>query len=83
MSQILKGKIVSNKTAKTVVVEVNHLKKHRIYGKYMKISKRYKVHTEEQIPEGSVVEIVSSRPISKDKKWKVVNINTSINKSKN
>jgi len=68
----LKGKIVSNKSLKTVVVEVSNLKKHHLYGKYMKITKRYKAHTDEQIPEGKVVVIESTKPISKDKRWKVV-----------
>jgi len=74
MAQELKGKIVSNKMRKTVVVEVSRLKKHRLYGKFMKISKKYKAHTEEEIPEGSTVIIKSAKPISKDKRWKVIKI---------
>jgi len=68
----LKGKIVSNKMQKTVIVEVARLKKHSVYGKYMKVSKRYKAHIDEPIAIGSEVVIESTRPISKDKKWKVV-----------
>ena len=74
MAQELKGKIVSNKMAKTAVVEVSRLKKHRLYGKFMKISKKYKAHTEEQIPEGTTVIIKSTKPVSKDKKWKIIKI---------
>lgn len=74
MAQELKGKIVSNKMAKTVVVEISRLKKHRLYGKFMKISKKYKAHSEEIIPEGTTVIIKSTRPISKDKKWVVSKI---------
>ncbi|KKT57145.1 MAG: Ribosomal protein S17 [Candidatus Giovannonibacteria bacterium GW2011_GWC2_44_9] len=74
MAQELKGKIVSNKMAKTVVVEVSRLKKHRLYGKFMKISKKYKAHADEQIPEGTTVIIKSTRPVSKNKKWKVIKI---------
>ena len=74
MAQTLKGKIVSNKMQKTVVVEVLRLKKHPIYKKYIKLSKRYKAHTEEQIEEGKTVLIVPTKPISKDKKWKVSKI---------
>ncbi|OGF63310.1 30S ribosomal protein S17 [Candidatus Giovannonibacteria bacterium RIFCSPLOWO2_01_FULL_44_40] len=70
----LKGKIVSNKMAKTVVVEVLRLKKHLIYGKYIKISKKYKAHAEEKIPEGTEVIIESTRPISKDKKWRIAKV---------
>lgn len=74
MAQKLKGKIVSNKLAKTVVVEVSRLKKHPIYGKYIKISKKYKAHSEESIPVGKTVILQSTRPVSKDKKWKVIEI---------
>ena len=71
MAQILKGKVISNKIAKTVVVEVTRLKKHPIYGKQIKVTDKYKAHTEEPIPEGALVMIKSSRPRSKDKKWEV------------
>ena len=74
MAQEIKEKIVSNKMAKTVVVEVSRLKKHRLYGKFMKISKKYKAHADEQIPEGATVIIKSVKPISKDKKWRVFKI---------
>ena len=71
MAQLLKGKVVSNKTAKTVVVEVDRLKEHPVYGKRIKISKRYKAHSADPIEEGKTVIIKSMRPISKDKKWAV------------
>lgn len=60
--------------AKTAVVEVSRLKRHRLYGKFVKISKKYKAHAEEQIPEGATVIIESTKPVSKDKKWKVIKI---------
>lgn len=72
MSQILKGKVVSNKMQSTVVVEVTRLKRHPVYGKQMKISDRYKAHTTEKIPEGAIVEIKASRPRSRGKKWEVI-----------
>ncbi|MBI2021053.1 30S ribosomal protein S17 [Candidatus Giovannonibacteria bacterium] len=72
--QTLKGKIVSNKMKNTVTVEVSRLKKHRRYGKYMKISKKYKAHTEENLSEGIDVLIKSSKPISKDKRWVVAGV---------
>ena len=72
--QTFKGKIISNKMRETVVVEVARLRKHPIYKKYMKLSKRYKAHSEEPIEEGRTVIIESSKPISKDKKWKVIKI---------
>ena len=74
MTQELKGKVVSNKLAKTVVVEVSRLKKHPLYGKYVKISKKYKAHAEEQIPEGKTVILRSTKPRSKDKKWAVFKV---------
>ena len=69
MAHTLKGKVVSAKTPKTIVVEVSRLRKHPKYGKYMKVTDRYKAHTEEAISEGSVVLLAPTRPISKDKKW--------------
>ncbi|MEK7560227.1 MAG: 30S ribosomal protein S17 [Patescibacteria group bacterium] len=74
MKQILKGKIVSNKMRDTVTIKVSRLKKHSVYGKYIKVSKKYKAHTNEQIPEGKDVVIESTKPLSKDKKWKVIKI---------
>ena len=70
--QTFKGKVISNKMQKTVVVEVARLKKHPIYKKYIKLSKRYKAHVEEPIEEGRTVIIESTKPMSKDKKWVVV-----------
>ena len=74
MAQELKGKVVSNKMSKTAVVEVSRLKKHPLYGKYVKISKRFKAHTEEIIPEGKTVILKSVKPISKDKRWVITKI---------
>lgn len=74
MAQQLKGKIISNKMTNTVVVKVLRLKKHPRYGKYIKISDNYKAHTNENIPIGSTVVIELVRPISKDKRWKVVSV---------
>lgn len=68
----LKGKIVSDKMDKTRVVEVERLKKHPRYLKYYKTSKKYKVHDEEnEYKEGDEVIISETKPISKDKKWKI------------
>jgi small subunit ribosomal protein S17 len=58
---------------KTVVVEVNRFVKHPKYGKYMKQSKKYKAHDEENTYKvGDKVSIEETRPISKDKTFKVV-----------
>ena len=72
-SKKLKGIVVSDKMDKTVVVSVSRLVKHPLYGKFYKVSKKYKAHDEEnKYKTGDKVEIVETRPISKDKKFKVV-----------
>lgn len=70
----LQGTVVSNSMAKTLVVLVERRKKHPKYGKYFTVSKRYKVHDEKnQHAVGEVVRFVACRPISKDKRWRVLN----------
>lgn len=72
-SKILKGVVVSDKMQKTVVVEVNSFVKHPKYGKYMKKSKKYKAHDEENVYKiGDKISIQETRPISKDKTFRVV-----------
>lgn len=72
-STALKGIVVGDKMNKTVVVSVTRFVKHPKYGKYYKVSKKYKAHDEENTFKiGDNVEIVETRPISKDKKFKVV-----------
>ncbi len=69
----LKGTIVSDKMAKTVVVEVKRFVKHPKYGKYLNLSKRYKVHDESgKAKLGDLVTIRECRPLSKDKHFKIV-----------
>lgn len=71
--KILKGVVVSDKMQKTVVVSVNRFVKNPKYQKYQKISKRYKAHDESNEKKvGDIVSIEETRPISKDKKFKVV-----------
>ncbi len=70
---ILKGVVVSDKMDKTVVVSVSRFVKHPLYGKFYKVSKKYKAHDEENTHKtGDKVEIVETRPISKDKRFAVV-----------
>ncbi len=72
-NKVLKGVIVSNKMDKTVVVEVNRYVEHKKYGKRFKITKKYKAHDENNEKKiGDIVEIEETRPISKDKKFKVI-----------
>ncbi len=70
---ILKGVVVSDKMDKTVTVSVTRFVKHPLYGKFYKISKKYKAYDEEnKYKIGNKVEIIETRPISKDKRFKVV-----------
>ncbi|MFA6177665.1 MAG: 30S ribosomal protein S17 [Candidatus Paceibacterota bacterium] len=72
-SNTLKGVVVSDKMNKTVVVSISRFVKHPLYGKFYQISKKYKAHDEGNVCKvGDKVEIIETRPISKDKKFKVV-----------
>ena len=74
MKRKLQGTIVSDKMNKTRVVEVVRLKKHPRYKKYFKVSTRFKAHDENnEYKTGEKVFIEETRPISKDKRWKIVN----------
>lgn len=71
--RLLKGKVVSDKMSKTVVVAVTRLKEHPKYKKRYKVTKKYKAHSEtDQYKTGDNVIIKQVRPISKGKRWKVV-----------
>lgn len=71
--KILKGKVVSDKMQKTVVVEVLRLKKHPKYKKYFKVSKKFKAHNpDNQYHTGDEVLIKETKPMSKDKRWIIV-----------
>jgi small subunit ribosomal protein S17 len=66
------GVVVSDKMEKTVVVRVDRLVKHSVYNKYIKRSAKYKAHDETNSCKiGDRVVIAESRPLSKDKCWKV------------
>lgn len=68
----LVGRVVSNTMDKTVVVAVESTKRHRLYKKVIKTTKKFKAHDESNtIPLGALVKIVESRPISKTKTWVV------------
>jgi small subunit ribosomal protein S17 len=71
--KILKGVVVSDKMDKTVVVSVSRFVKHPLYGKFYKVSKKYKAHDEKnECKTGDKVEIIETRPISKDKRFRVI-----------
>jgi small subunit ribosomal protein S17 len=68
----LSGKIVSDKMDKTVVVEVSSLVQHPIYKKFIRRRKRYKAHDgQNEFQIGDTVTIEETRPMSKDKRWRV------------
>jgi len=70
---LLKGTVVSDKMDKTVVVLVERLKQHSLYKKRYKVHKKYKVHDpENKYKIGDKVKIRGCKPISKDKKWVVI-----------
>lgn len=71
--KFLKGIVVSDRMDKTIIVSVSRFVKHPKYGKYYKVSKKYKAHDENnKYKIGDKVEIFETRPISKDKKFKVI-----------
>jgi small subunit ribosomal protein S17 len=69
------GRVVSDKMEKTVVVEVQVAKHHPLYHKTINKAVKYKVHDEEKISKtGDVVRIVETRPLSRDKRWRVAEV---------
>jgi small subunit ribosomal protein S17 len=71
----LTGVVTSDKMDKTVVVEVATTRRHQLYGKVIRRVKKYKAHDEaNECRLGDTVQIIESRPISRHKRWSVVNI---------
>ncbi len=69
------GRVVSDKMDKTVVVVVEQLKRHRLYGKTIKTVKRYKAHNEGNVSHaGDLVRIAESKPLSREKRWAVIEV---------
>lgn len=73
--KVLEGLVVGDKMDKTAVVEVEDRKKHPLYGKVIRSSKKYKAHDEDnQCGVGDRVSIMETRPLSKTKRWRIVEI---------
>ncbi len=73
--QVREGRVVSAKMQKTVVVQVEQRRLHPLYGKVVSYTRRFKAHNEEPHAQlGDLVRIVESRPLSRDKCWRVVSI---------
>ncbi|MCW9709229.1 30S ribosomal protein S17 [Fodinibius salsisoli] len=69
------GRVVSNRMDKTITVAVDRQVKHAIYGKFITKTTKYMAHDENnEANEGDVVQITSTRPLSKRKTWRLVEI---------
>lgn len=69
------GVVVSDKMDKTIIVEVRTRVKHPLYGKIMNRTKKFKAHDElNQCGIGDTVRVMETRPLSKDKRWRLVEI---------
>jgi small subunit ribosomal protein S17 len=69
------GKVVSNKMTKTITIAVNRKVKHAIYGKFMNKTTKFMAHDEKnEAGIGDTVRIMETRPLSKNKRWRLVEI---------
>ncbi|MGI5879584.1 MAG: 30S ribosomal protein S17 [Syntrophomonadaceae bacterium] len=69
------GTVTSDKMEKTITVSVETVKQHPLYKKTIKTSKKYKVHDENnEAKTGDIVRIIETRPLSKDKRWRLIEI---------
>lgn len=69
------GTVTSDKMDKTITVSIETVKKHPLYKKIIKTSKKYKVHDENNEAKiGDIVKIVETRPLSKDKRFRLIEI---------
>ncbi len=73
--KVMVGRVVSDKMAKTVVVEVEERRSHPLYGKVVTQARRFKAHNEDPLAKrGDLVKIIESRPLSREKRWRVSEI---------
>jgi small subunit ribosomal protein S17 len=73
--KIRTGQVISDKMDKTVVVSITSLVKHPLYGRFVKKTKKFKAHDENnECGIGDRVLLMETRPLSKDKRWRVVEI---------
>ena len=73
--KVLRGRVASDKMNKSVVVSIERLVKHPLYGKRIKRTSRYTAHDEtNDCREGDLVEIMETRPMSKTKRWRVIRV---------
>jgi small subunit ribosomal protein S17 len=75
LEKLQTGTVVGNKMDKTVVVQIERKKRHRLYGKTIRVTRRYKAHDEKnECHLGDLVTIAETRPLSREKRWRVVEI---------
>ena len=73
--RILIGRVMSNRMDKTVVIQVERQRRHRVYGKVVTERKKYKAHDEENACQvGDLVKVIEARPMSREKRWVVTEI---------
>lgn len=73
--KVLRGTVVSDKMDKTIVVAINTSKRHPKYGRHVKFTTKFKAHDENnEARVGDIVEVMETRPLSKDKHFRLVKI---------
>ena len=73
--KVLRGKVVSDKMDKTITVEISTSRSHPLYSKRIKYSKKFKAHDENnEAKMGDIVEIMETRPLSKDKRFRLIKV---------
>lgn len=73
--RVLVGRVLSNRMDKTVIVQVEQRKRHRLYGKVISVRRRFKAHDEQNACQiGDLVRMIESRPLSHEKRWVVTDI---------
>ena len=73
--KVYRGVVVSDKMDKTITVRIDTKKTHPLYGKRVKYSKKFKAHDENnECHIGDTVKVMETRPLSKDKRWRLVEI---------
>jgi small subunit ribosomal protein S17 len=73
--KVIIGKVLSNKMEKTIVVSVERKVMHPKYGKFIKMTSKFKAHDEKnECSINDIVKLMETRPLSKDKRWRLVEI---------
>lgn len=77
--KVMTGQVVSTAMQKTAVVTIERLVKHETYGKYVRRRSKYKIHDEKnECKVGDVVRFMETRPVSKDKRWRLLDFVTRV-----